>query len=61
MEQHEPVNRSERMRWRAFNQLARKGNYAGYWQLVNLSLELPSIRWGAEIDARRIDPVEEPA
>lgn len=44
------VNRAERMRWRAFNIVARKGDWNDYSRLVNLSLELPSMRdtsgWG---------------
>lgn len=38
------VNRSERMRWRALNIEAKRGNLAGYWKLANLSLEVGSIR-----------------
>lgn len=38
------VNRSERMRYRAFNQEARAGRYENYWRLVNLSREVGSIR-----------------
>jgi hypothetical protein len=33
------VNRGERMRWRAFNIHARRGEFERYWALVNLSLE----------------------
>lgn len=40
------VNRAERMRFRAFNHLARSGDYRGYWRLVNLSLEVGAIRVG---------------
>jgi hypothetical protein len=44
MEQHIAVNRAERMRWRALHIEARRGNYAGYWKLVNLSLEAHEIK-----------------
>lgn len=37
------VNRGERMRLRALNE-ARRGRLDRYWRLVNLSLELPTIR-----------------
>jgi hypothetical protein len=40
------VNRAERIRYRAFNIEARRGNLAGYWKLVNLSREVGSIRVG---------------
>lgn len=39
------VNRAERMRVRGLNE-ARKGNYAGYWKLVNLSFEVGAIAYG---------------
>jgi hypothetical protein len=38
------VNRSERMRWRAFNIEARNGRLENHWRLANLSLEVGSIR-----------------
>lgn len=38
------VNRAERIRYRAFNHNARKGDLKGYWRLVALSLEAHSIQ-----------------
>lgn len=39
-----PRNTAERIRHRAFNVEARAGRLLNYWRLVNLSLEVHSIR-----------------
>ncbi len=40
----ECVNQAERIRNRALLHVQRTGDYEGYWRLVNLSLEVGSIR-----------------
>lgn len=40
----ETANRAERIRNRALLHVQRTGDFEGYWQLVNLSREVGSIR-----------------